>query len=306
MTRYAVLGTGAVGAWYGARLSRAGHDVHFLCRSDFDHVRTQGLLVESPDGDIHLPHAQAYCDVADMPRCDVALVAWKTTSNGALGPALHAVADDTTTVVMLQNGLGNEAAALAASDREPGQVVAGLSFICSHKIGPGHVRHLDYGAVTIAGGGTDRGERLAADLREAGIPVTAVEAEAEPARWRKLVWNVPYNGLCVLLDTTTDALMADDGTRAEVEALMHEVRAAAASRGITIPAEFAHAMLTDTDRMQSYTPSTKLDYDRGARMEVDAIFGAPVRAARIGGVDVPRMALLYRSLLFLDSRSRDG
>lgn len=85
---------------------------------------------------------------------------------------------------------------------------------------------------------------------------------------------------------------------------MHEVRVAAASRGITIPAEFVVRMLADTDHMQPYTPSTKLDYDRGSPMEIDAIFGAPVRVARIGGVDVPRMALLYRSLRFLDGRPR--
>ncbi|MDL1951356.1 hypothetical protein FBQ97_16300, partial [Acidobacteria bacterium ACD] len=151
VTTYAVLGTGAIGGWYGALLAQAGHDVHFLCRSDHAHVKSHGLLVESPLGDIHLREVQAYDDAADMPRCGVALVTWKATSNGGLGPVLASVVAPESTVVMMQNGLGNEEAAMVAAGLEPDRLLAGLSFICAHKVGPGHVRHLDYGAVTLAG-----------------------------------------------------------------------------------------------------------------------------------------------------------
>lgn len=303
MTTYAVLGTGAIGGWYGALLAQAGHDVHFLCRSDHAHVKSHGLLVESPLGDIHLREVQAYDDAADMPRCGVALVTWKATSNGGLGPVLASVVAPESTVVMMQNGLGNEEAAMVAAGLEPDRLLAGLSFICAHKVGPGHVRHLDYGAVTLAGDDMERAEEIADDFRDAGVPVS-VEPDRVLARWRKLVWNIPYNGLCVLLDATTDSLMADRSLRGEIESLMREVCTAAAACGAAIPEAFVAQMIDDTARMEPYTPSTKLDHERGRPMELEAIFGNPVRAAREVGVEMPRVELLYRCLKYLDTRAR--
>ena len=88
---YAILGTGALGGYYGACLQRAGLDVHFLLRSDYEHVKEHGLIVESPDGDFTLPHVNAYQDVAKMPACDVVVVALKTTQNHLL-PEIRLVA----------------------------------------------------------------------------------------------------------------------------------------------------------------------------------------------------------------------
>jgi len=308
--RYAIIGTGAVGGFYGAKLARAGLEVHFLLRSDYEHVRACGLRVDSPDGDFVLPEVRAYRRAEDLPPADVVVVALKTTHNHLLGELLPPALAPEGVVLVLQNGLGAEEQ--VADVVGPERVMGGLCFLCSNKVGPGHIRHLDYGFVTLGEfsadgkprGLTQRMEAVAADFRAAGIEVNLAE-DLLLARWRKLVWNVPFNGLSVTLDARIDEIMACRHSRALAEALMGEVAAGAAAVGRKIGPEFIAHMLELTEKMKPYRTSMKIDFDRGRAMEVEAIFGQPLRVARRGGVDCPRIEALYRQLKFLDARSRE-
>jgi 2-dehydropantoate 2-reductase len=302
---FAIVGTGAVGGYYGALLQRAGFDVHFLLHSDYDHVRQNGLTIESSDGDFSLPEVHAYNDPAEMPRCDTVIVALKTTANEALPSILPHLIKDDGIVLSLQNGLGSEEemATIAGSDR----VLGGLCFLCSNKIGPGHIRHLDYGLVTVgeyrsdgkAAGITPRLEMLGTHLRTAGIPIR-LEDDLALARWKKLVWNIPFNGLAVVRNVTTDRLVRDRTTRALVENMMHEVADAAAACARPIEESFISKMIVDTEKMEPYAPSMKLDYERGHPMEIESIYGNPIRAAKARGIAMPETEKLYRRLLDLD------
>lgn len=302
MRRYAIIGTGALGGYYGARLQRAGNDVHFLLHSDYDHVREHGLIVESRDGDFTLPRVNAYRQVRELPSCDFILVCLKATQNHLL----PAMLPPTGVVVLMQNGLGAEEELARHIGRD--RILAGLAFLCSNKIGPGHIRHLDYGYVRFAdftGGVTDRMKQIAADFERAGIPVTLAE-DLAAARWHKLVWNIPYNGLSVVLDANTTELMTDPDTRALVEELMREVVTGAAACGRRIEESFVQKMLADTAKMKPYRTSMKIDFDEGRPMEVEAIYGNPWRAARQAGADLPRLEMLYRQLQFLNRRKLDS
>jgi 2-dehydropantoate 2-reductase len=124
------------------------------------------------------------------------------------------------------------------------------------------------------------------------------------ARWKKLVWNIPYSGLSVALNATTDELMKNPVTRDLAVRLMREVVAGAASVGRSIPDSFVEKMLRDTDKMPSYRTSMKIDYENRRPMEVESIFGNPVRAAKSAGTDLPRIEMLYQQLKFLDERNR--
>jgi 2-dehydropantoate 2-reductase len=126
------------------------------------------------------------------------------------------------------------------------------------------------------------------------------------ARWQKLVWNVPYNGLSVVLDANTAELMGDPDSLALVEGLMREVLAGAASCGRTIPAEFVGEMLEMTRVMKPYRASMKVDYDEGRPMEIEAIHGEPLRRAAANGVDLPLLKSLYHQLRFLGARRGSG
>jgi 2-dehydropantoate 2-reductase len=217
-----------------------------------------------------------------------------------------------TIVVMLQNGLGvEEVAAAITADTDDVTVLGGLAFVCSTKVAPGHVHHVDYGRVTLgewapgyrATGVTDAVRQVAADLDAAGCPVAPQESLGV-ARWKKLVWNVPYNGLSVVLRAGTDELMADPDARSLVRELMVEVHAGAEACDHGFDASFIDQMLTDTEQMTPYAPSMRLDYDAGRALEVDAIYAAPLAAAAAAGVELPRIEALWRELRFLDRTNR--
>ena len=304
---YAIIGTGALGGFYGARLARAGVEVHFLLHRDYEHVRTHGLRVDSPDGDFALADVHAYGRAADLPACDVACVCLKTTANDALGELLPPAVGDRGVALVLQNGLGVEdrVAGIVGADR----VLGGLCFLCSNKAGPGHIRHLDYGYITLgdydpAGGSrgmTDRMRAIGEDFTAAGIRIRYAE-DLVLARWRKLIWNVPFNGLSVVRQAATDELMADGPTRRLAERLMREIAAAAAAvAGRTIDEAFIQSQLADTQAMAPYRPSMLLDHEAGRAMEIEAIFGAPLRAAAAADCPTPELDALYHKLKALDA-----
>ncbi|WP_414564340.1 MULTISPECIES: putative 2-dehydropantoate 2-reductase [unclassified Anabaena] len=307
--KYAILGTGALGGFYGARLQQAGLDVHFLLNSDYEHVSQFGLLVESKDGDFTLPLVNAHNNVDKMPQCDVVVVALKTTQNHLLPKLLPPVVKDQGIVLVLQNGLGMEEEVTQIVSNA--KVIGGLCFLCSNKVGPGHIRHLDYGQITLGeynpeydpSGITARMQEIADDFNHAGIPIE-LATDLFFARWQKLVWNIPYNGLSVILNARTDELMADIDTRTLVEQLMNEVATGAQSSGRVIPDSFIQTMLNYTLKMKPYRTSMKIDYDEHRPLEVEAIFGNPLRKAQAVGVNLPQISCVYHQLKFLDARNR--
>ncbi|MBD2310169.1 putative 2-dehydropantoate 2-reductase [Desertifilum sp. FACHB-1129] len=305
--RYAILGTGALGGFYGARLQKAGLDVHFLLHRDYDWVRHSGLVVESPEGNFSLPQVNAYADVQAMPPCDVVVVALKTTQNHLLPQLLPPLLHEHNWVLVLQNGLGiePEVAKIVGGDR----VMGGLCFICSNKVGPGHIRHLDYSAITLGDyapnyhpcGITERMQQVKQDFEQANIPIQLSE-DLLLARWQKLVWNIPFNGLSVVLDATTTEMMASPPIRTLATELMQEVVAGAKACHKALPDDAIAKMLDNTAKMKPYKTSMKLDYEAGNPLEIEAIFGNPLRLATQAGASLPRMTLLYQQLQFLESR----
>ncbi|OYD94629.1 2-dehydropantoate 2-reductase [Nostoc sp. 'Peltigera membranacea cyanobiont' 210A] len=306
---YAILGTGALGGFYGARLQKAGLDVHFLLKSDYEQVKKYGLVVESKDADFTLPEVHAYNDVEKMPQCDVVVVALKTTQNHLLPKMLPPVVKDNGVVLVLQNGLGveEEVAEIVGNVT----VIGGLCFLCSNKVGPGHIHHLDYGQINFSeytpnyqpSGITERMQQIADDFESAGISIELAE-DLLLARWKKLVWNIPYNGLSVILNARTDELMAYEYTSKLVEQLMYEVAAGAKSYGRIISDRFIQTMLDYTVKMTPYRPSMKIDYDEHRPLEVEAIFGNPLRKAQAVGVHLVQISCLYHQLKFLDAREK--
>ncbi|MEG4284133.1 putative 2-dehydropantoate 2-reductase [Microcoleus sp. A006_D1] len=308
---YAIVGTGALGGFYGARLQKAGLEVNFLLRSDYEIVKKHGLTIESPEGDFTLAHVRAYHDAHKMPQCDVVIVALKTTQNHLLPKILPTLLKDNGVVLVLQNGLNTEpeVAKIVGAER----VVGGLCFLCSYKVGPGHICHLDYGTITLGEyaqdykpiGITDRLHQIARDFKRAKIHIKMSE-DLLLSRWKKLVWNIPYNGLSVILDARTDELMANRDTLILVEQIMGEVIAGAKSCDRIIPDDFIQSMLEHTHKMKPYRTSMKIDYDESRPLEVEAIFGNPIRVAQQAGIKLPQIEVLYRMLKFVDVQRQEA
>lgn len=309
MTRrnsYAVLGTGAVGGLYGGLLARSGLDVHFLVRSDYQHVLQHGLQVDTPLGDFHLEQPKIYADIAHMPQVDVVLVCWKSTQNQHLAPALRTLCRPDTIVLVLQNGWDVERS--AADLVGTSQVLGGCCFLCSNKVGPGHIHHLDYGRIAFgeydprrSGRITPRMNQLTEEFTQAGIHLQPA-ANLREVRWRKLMWNIPYNGLSVVLQADTRQIMSDPQASRLVQELMQEVRQIAESCGSVIEHEYIDKLLADTRKMVPYDSSMLLDYRHARPMEIEAIFGNSLRAAEARGYRPSKIDMLYRQLCFFDRR----
>ena len=314
--RYAIIGTGALGGYYGACLQDSGADVHFLLNSDFDRVKTHGLVVESIHGDFTLPTVNAYRNASDMPPCDAVIICLKTTQNHLLPQLVPPLADDAA-ILTLQNGLNEEptiATLLAERLGKPVgaavRVAGGTAHICSNKIGPGHIRHSDYGRINLAayvpegaaGEIPDWLRTIARDFEAAGIE-TSLSENLLDVRWHKLVWNIPFNGLSVIIDAKTDAMMGSKSTRSLLEQLMQEVVTGAAAYDVEIPRDFVQLMLDSTAVMTPYLTSMKLDFDNRRPLEVESIYGNPIRAAQARGVAMPKTEVLYQQLCFLNERN---
>lgn len=306
-TSYAILGTGAVGGYYGSLLHRSGAEVHFLLHTEFSHVKEHGLRVDSPKGDFRLPRVSAAGRPEDLPRCDVALVSWKATANAGLAHALGYALKPGGIVVVLQNGLDPEREAAAAA---PGaEVLSGLCFLASRREGPGWIKHQDYGSINLAAyspsgaaGITAAMERVSRDFTAAGIE-NRLLPDWRNARWRKLVWNIPYNGMCALTGKDTARLMADADSLWRIERLMDEVIAGAKACGVELPGDFRDRMIADTFRMAPYRPSMQLDRAAGRPMELDVIYARPLQAIGAAGGKAPEIESLYRALLDLEAKA---
>ena len=299
--RYGIIGTGAIGGYYGARLAQSGQEVHFLLRSDYDYVKEHGLQVDSCNGSFHLDNPHIYNNSSDMPVCQVVLVCLKSINNQKLKELLPPLLDKDTLVVLIQNGIGVEE---DVQKMFPGTALAaGLAFICSAKTEPGRVNHQCYGQINI-GNYSCKNEALVQQVIDEfnAADVKAGQVEYQEARWKKAVWNMPFNGMTVALNTQTDLLLKNPATRQLIREQMTEVIGAAQHLGVkNIDASFADLMIQMTDEMTPYSPSMKLDYDFHRRMEIYYLYTRPIEIAQKAGFNMPKLAMLEAELKFLES-----
>ena len=292
--RIAIVGSGSLGLYYGARLAKAGQDVHFLVRSGRAAIMARGIRVKAPTERIHVKKPQVYATTEEIGACDLVIVAIKATGNDALARLLPPLLGPSTLVLTLQNGLGVEepVAEIAGPDR----VMGALCYIACERTAPDTVDCRFPGVMTIGKFGKPAGERthaVAAIFAKAGVKCEAQD-NLEEMRWRKLVWNVPFNGLAIAAGSvTTDVIMADEGLRTLARRLMEEVVDAAAKFGHEIPRSFVDLQFERTAKMGNYRPSSLTDFEAGRDIELEEIWGEPVRRAKSIGAAVPRLEMLY-------------
>lgn len=292
--RIAIVGAGALGLYYGALLQRSGEEVHFLLRRDYDAVTRHGLRVFSINGDFTLPQVRGYRAPDEIGPVDLVLVGLKTFANDRYGELLGPLVGEGTLILTLQNGLGNEEALAELFGAE--RIIGGVAFLCANRGEPGEVHHLGAGRIILGEyrrRDPARLERLAAMFVRAGVECRTTD-DLKRARWEKLVWNIPFNGLCALLLQPVNLLLAQDACRGLVREIMLEVIAAANAQGLARPIaeEYADSMLEFTDRMGEYRPSTQIDREEGRQLEIASIFRIPLAYGRQQGVNMPRVEML--------------
>jgi 2-dehydropantoate 2-reductase len=311
MATVGVIGAGAVGCYYGAMLARGGHDVRFLMRRDLAAVKAHGLDVRSHLGDFRLPGVAAFPSPEEVGPVDWLICSLKTTALDGARELLAPCVGPSTRIVALMNGLGIEDRLGEWFGRE--RIFGAMAFVCINRGEPGVVHHLAYGRLSIGNLLDDPAgnEALNALLLSGGLDVV-VAPNLRYARWDKLSWNIPFNGLSVAGGGVGTQVIIDDPIlRATAERAMREVAATgnADLAALGSPArldgdEVVHRMFALTETMGDYRTSMAIDYVLGRPLEVEAILGEPSRRAAMLGIAAPAVNTLYALVRTADLRRR--
>jgi 2-dehydropantoate 2-reductase len=300
----AIIGAGAIGGYYGARLIQHGHNVHLLARTDHQTIRTAGMRIQSLDGDFNLAPAQinVYAKASQMPKADLVIVTLKTTANDQLDSLIRPLLKPDTAILTLQNGLGNEQ--ILADLFGAKNILGGMAFVCINRVAPGHIVHSDHGLIRLGefcgSAASDRAEKIAKIFSASNVPCKVLDNLAY-GRWEKIIWNVPFNGLGALLDLTTDQLIGCEPGLAMVRQLMREIIAIAKTTGVQMPDSIVELKIEHTRTMGAYKSSMQIDRQMHRPMEIEAILGQPLRAAQTHHVASPALAALYSLLNLLQA-----
>ena len=308
--RFAILGSGAVGGYYGAKLARAGHEVIFIARgAHLDAIRSQGLEIRSPIGDFTV-HAAAESDTSAVGAVDVVLFAVKAYDNTTAIPALRPMLGPGTSVLTLQNGVDSvdELAAAIGEDA----VIGGTTYIATALAAPGRIEQTGthrrivlgevFGALPRM---SERVSTIQRALAEADIQAEAAEDGRVPI-WEKFTFLVSLAGFTGAARLPIGPLWDDPYCRQRFLDGCREVARVARAEGVSL----ADGII---DRIAAYVAgipgsmrsSLLIDLSQGKRIEVEALQGAVVRRAARAGVDVPIMATLY-AVLKPWANPRDG
>ena len=302
--KMALVGPGAVGGYYGALLALNGYDVHFLFRSTYDTVQSEGLwLVHHGQGGRKesINSLLAHSNPESIGICDWVIVATKATANSELADILRPLVGEHTNLLTLQNGMGN-VENLANAFGHNRRILAGLCFTCINRTSPNVIESLLPGYVQFGEFGeaiSDDGLKLVKAFENSGVRIRIAES-LDQALWRKLFWNVPFNGLSIAGGgITTDGILADPVLVERANKLMLEIQAAAKAYGIEIEDAFLDRQFELTKPMGPYKPSSLIDFRDGKPVEVNAIWGEALRRGQARGVSMPELEFLHEELLKL-------
>lgn len=291
-----IVGAGAVGALFGSALARQGARVSVVCRSDYDVVNRDGYDIRSPVfGDHRFRPEHVYRNVADCREPpDYLLLTSKVLENVDRAALIRPAVGPRTVIVLIQNGVDIEPPIAAAFPEN--ELLSSLAFVAVGRSAPGQVDHQSLGSLILGrypSGISPAAQQLAAAFEAGKVPCKLTE-NVVGARWQKAVWNATFNPISILggvLDTA--AMLKTDADQAFVRSAMHEVCDVARAAGHPQSPNLIEQMLAGTKAMPAYKTSMALDYENGRPMEIEAILGNTVRAARKLGVATPNLDAIY-------------
>lgn len=294
MTRVLVIGAGAIGAFYGALLAKAGAEVSVVCRSDYEQVKQHGFIIDShPLGRWHFTPAQVLKNATNFEgEANYILLCTKVVPGLDRVALIRPAVAENTAIAFIQNGVEIEQ---EMRDAFPdNEVISGLAFICCNRVSPGEILHLAYGRLALGNlpnGVSDKTAQLCELFNQSGIECKAIE-DIVSGRWQKCVWNAPFNPLSVLSGglPTLDILQTQEPF---VRSIMQEVCDIAAASGHPLADDIVDINIEHTYAMPPYKTSMLLDYENGQPMETEAILGNALRAAQQLGVAVPHLESVY-------------
>jgi 2-dehydropantoate 2-reductase len=289
-----IIGTGAIGSFYGSLLARQGLNVSVLARSDYAIVKSRGIAINSCQfGDYQFQPDQVIRSGAELTeKPDYVLLCIKIVKGADRIGLLKDVLGKHTRIVLISNGIDIENEIAEAYPEH--ELISGLAFICVTRTEPGKIWHQAYGKLVLGSyphGVSDSARSLCDAYKQAGINCATTE-NITTARWQKCVWNAAFNPISVLSGGlgTAEILKEQEPL---LRSVMREITVIAKTSGHALADDAIDVSIASTLTMPSYKTSMLIDFEAGRPMETEAILGNAVRWGQRLGVPIPHLETLY-------------
>ena len=303
--RVAVMGAGAVGGYFGARLAAASNDIAFIARGrHLAAMRQQGLTLESPQGNLHIRDALFTDDLSQVGVVDLVLFCVKSYDTQATAAQLASLIGDRTIILSLQNGVDN--ADKIAQRWGHQRTLAGVVYMGSHLLGPGQIKHSSGGRIVF--GELDGRVHESTQAVERLLASARISCEISKAirniQWRKLLWNASFCAISCLTHTNVKEIVESDSLTKLALDCMAEVREAAQAQAIDLDPALFEETLNFSKSLGDFKPSMLQDFEAGKPLEYEAFNGIVVELLGGMGKQAPTNQVFYGALKYLDKKIR--
>jgi 2-dehydropantoate 2-reductase len=295
--RVAIMGSGAVGGYFGAKLAEAGNEVIFIARgAHLEAMRGAGLRVVSPSGDLHIQAADFVANPAEAAAVDLVLFSVKSYDTEMAAATLGPLIGANTMILSLQNGVDNPAKLAASWGAE--RILAGVAYVGAQLDSPGLIRHSSGGKIIFGplDGAIDARLDLIERTLSAAHIACAVSAHIQAVQWAKLLWNAPFCAISCLTRANTRQIVESKALTQLAMDCMAEVRAAALIQGIELTPALFDETIAFSRGLGPFKPSMLQDLEAGKALECEAFNGIVVRLLEQAGQPAPINRVFYSLL----------
>ncbi len=301
--KFAVIGTGGVGGYFGGKLAKSGEDVWFLARGKhLDAMRAGGLHVNSPDGNWIVPPGTMTDNPQQIGPVDVVFFCVKSYDTESAAQQLAPLLTESTIIICLQNGVDNEEKIQRTIPR--GTVFGGVSYIYSTITAPGVITHTP-GPTKIVFGEMTKGDdassqkvnQILETIRKAGINA-ALTDNIQTELWKKYVFISAVGGMTAMTRLTLGEMLAVDATKEMLSDAMRETEAVGRAKGVSLPPNFTDQVLELLKNYDNNSRSSMYhDLAHHRPMEVEAFSGTVIRYGKQFNLTTPVHRAIYAALL---------
>ncbi len=305
--RIAVMGTGAVGGYFGAKLAAAGNELIFIARGPhLAALKQSGLNVESFQGNAHISNALFTDDPAAGAAVDLVLFCVKSYDTDAATAAIAPLLCPTTRILSLQNGVDN--ASRIAQRWGAERTLAGVVYLGAQLVRPGTIHHSSAGRIVFGelGGAIHQSTKSIQKIIAAAQIPCEVSTDINKAQWRKLLWNAPFCAISCLTRATVKDILESSSLRKLAIDCMEEVIAAAKTQGVHLEPSCIDETLEFSQTLGDFKPSMLQDLEAGKRLEFEAFNGIVLNCLRQSGKAAPANEIFYGALAYLDKKLRSA
>ncbi len=303
--RIAVMGSGAVGGYFGAKLASAGHQVAFLARgAHLAAMQANGLLVKSPNGELQIRNAQFSADPSAIGHVDSILFCVKSYDTENAAESIKPMVAGQTLILSLQNGIDNPAKLARVHGEQ--KVLPAVVYVGAQLSAPGVISHTTGGRIVFGrldSGIDERLNVLEQTFIAGGIPCEA-NTEIRKVQWTKLLWNAPFCAISCLTHANTKQIVESPSLVKLAVDCMTEVQAAARLDQVDLPARLFDDVLNFSRTLGDFKPSMLQDLEAGKPLEYEAFNGYIVKLLQGAGQPTAVNEIFYAMLKFLDARTR--